>query len=292
MNTLPKHTDGLNAFQLKVIALVAMTIDHLAAFGFELPLFAAYCTPLRIIGRIAAPVFLFLLVQSARHTKSRKKFLLRLYLAGAGTGLFTTATNFFLGEIFGYFTPGNIIFTFFYTVLYIHLAEMFLDAVRSRSGKKAFLSLLLFALSLLPDLLYFRLTLPDDTPFRYQMLAADLRDSFLPSLRWGNGLSYGLPFILLGVVLYFLKTPKRQAWVFACFCLLCILGTGMTALLPGLDSLPYVSIYFNGIQAWMVLALPFMCLYNGQRGPDVKGLFYVYYPLHRYIIFMIGSFFA
>lgn len=288
MSAFPK----LNAFQLKRIALVCMTLDHLASFGFEIPVFAALYTPLRIVGRIAAPVFLFLLVQSTRHTQSRQRFLLRLYLAGVCVGLFTTATNFFLGEIIGYSTPGNIIFTFFYTVLYIHLAEMFLDAIRHRRWKKILLPLLLFALSLLPNLLYFQRMLPGDAPFRYQMLVEDLRDSFLPSTRWGNVTSYGLPFVVLGVVMYFFKTPKRQTWVFATFCLLCVLGTGLAVFFPAVYRLPDTSTYFNSFQPWMVLALPFLCLYNGEKGGGNKWFFYVYYPAHRYIIRVIASFFV
>lgn len=291
MNALLKYDDGLNAFQLKIIALVTMTIDHLAAFGFEIPPFSAYYTPLRIIGRIAAPVFLFLLVQSSRHTRNRKAFLLRLYLAGAATGLFTTATNFFLGESFGYFTPGNIIFTFFYTVLYIHLAEVFLHGWKTHNLKKAFLALALFGISFLPNLVWEWLVLPADAPLRYQMLAAGLRDSFLPANLYGD-LDYGLPFMVLGVALYFAGTRRRQCLVFTGFWLLCLVGWGTGLFVPWLHGIPHFATYCNAIQLWMVLALPFMCLYNGQRGPSVRGLFYAYYPLHRYVIFMIGSFFA
>lgn len=283
---------GLNATQLKVIALVSMTIDHLAAFGFEIPLFGALYTPMRIIGRIAAPVFLFLLVQSVRHTRSRKKFLLRLYLSGVCAGLFTAVTNFFLGETIGYFTPGNIIFTFFYTVLYIHLAEMLLDAVKNRMWKKAFFPLLMFALSLLPNLLYFQLTLPGDAPFRYQMLVENLRDSFLPSTRWGHVTSYGLPFVALGVIMYFFRKPKRQIGVFSLFCLLCAIGTGLGLLCPALYSIPEASTYFNSLQIWMILAIPFLCFYNGEKGRGSKWFFYFYYPLHRYAICVAASFFV
>ncbi len=287
MNTLPK----LNAHQLKLIALICMTLDHLASFGFEIPLFGALYTPLRIAGRIAAPLFLFLLLQSARHTQSRKRFLLRLYLAGVCVGLFTTATNFFLGETIGYSTPGNIIFTFFFTVLYIHLGERILNAVRSRKWKALLLPLLFLALSLLPNLLYFRLTLPGDTPIRYQMLINGLRDSFLPATRWGTVLDYGLPFVVLGVIMYFFQTPKRQIWVFAAFCVLCLAGTGLRILFPAVDTIPFAAIYFNPLQFWMVLTIPLMCQYNDQPGKSLKGFFYAYYPLHRYIIFIIASFF-
>ncbi len=286
MNTLPE----LNARQLKVIALLCMTLDHLASFGFEIPLFATLYTPLRIVGRIAAPMFLFLLVQSARHTRSRKKFLLRLYLAGVGVGLFTAVTNFFLGETLGYSTPKNILFTFFYTVLYIHLGEMLLNALRSRNRKNLLLSLLLLALSFLPNILYFRLLPPVDAPIRYQMLINGLRDSFLPATRWGTVPDYGLPFVVLGVVMYFFRTPGRQISVFAVFCVLCLAGTGLRILFPAVDALPFAATYFSSLQCWMVLSIPFLCLYNGEKGGGSKWFFYAYYPLHRYIIFALSFF--
>lgn len=291
MNDLLKHNSGLNAFQLKIIALVTMTIDHLAAFGFEIPLFASLYTPMRIVGRIAAPVFLFLLAQSTRHTRNRRKFLLRLYLAGAATGLFTAVTNFFLGKVLGYFTPGNILFTFFYTVLYIHLTETFLAAAKNRAWRQVLLSLLLFAISLLPNLLWDLFSLPAEAGIRYQMLAADLRNSFLPANFFGD-LDYGLPFILVGLVLYFARTGHRQCLVFAGFWVLCFVGWCCSLFVPELHSIPHFATYCNPIQLWMMLALPFMCLYNGRRGPGVKGLFYVYYPLHRYVIFAMGALFA
>lgn len=122
--------NGLTAFQLKIIALVFMMLDHIAAFAFEIPIVNRYSGYLRMTGRLAAPLFLFLLVQSIRHTRSKPKFLLRLYLAGMGAELFVTAMNICLGEVFSYFTPGNIIFTFFYTALYVVLIKSFFRWLR------------------------------------------------------------------------------------------------------------------------------------------------------------------
>lgn len=67
---------GLNAWQIKVIAVVFMTIDHLGAYGFEIPIIDAYNSKLRLVGRIAMPLFLFLLTESIHYTRNRKKFLL------------------------------------------------------------------------------------------------------------------------------------------------------------------------------------------------------------------------
>ena len=39
----------------------------------------------------------------------------------------------------------------------------------------------------------------------------------------------------------------------------------------------------------MALALPFMLLYNGQRGRGPKWFFYIYYPAHRYVISVVET---
>lgn len=65
--------------------MIAMTIDHLAAYGFEIPVFGAHFDTLRIIGRIAAPLFFFALTESVKHTRSKVRLILRLYLGAVGT---------------------------------------------------------------------------------------------------------------------------------------------------------------------------------------------------------------
>lgn len=64
--------DGMG---LKLIALVAMTIDHTAAI---LVRYGALYWPMRYIGRIAFPIYCFLLVEGYLHTRSRGRYLLRL----------------------------------------------------------------------------------------------------------------------------------------------------------------------------------------------------------------------
>ena len=128
---------GLSTSAIKWIALFFMTLDHIAAFGFEIPIVGRFYNPLRLVGRIAAPLFLFALVQGLRHTSNRPRFLLRLYLAGVGAGLFVAVTDLLFGEIVGYITPGNIIFTFFYVALYSWAVEGLMDAARKRNWRGA-----------------------------------------------------------------------------------------------------------------------------------------------------------
>lgn len=42
------------------------------------------------------------------------------------------------------------------------------------------------------------------------------------------------------------------------------------------------------IQWMQVFALPFILMYNGKRGKNIKYFFYVFYPLHVWILFIIG----
>ena len=285
---------GLTAFQLKVIALICMTLDHLAAFGFEIPGVARFEDPLRTIGRIAAPLFLFLLVQSVRHTRSKPKLVLRLYLAGMCVGLFDTGINFLFGEFLGYWTPGNILFTFFYTALYIVLIEQMVSAKKRRDFPALFPAAGVLILSLLPTLffdpLYDAIPMGNTTAERF--LFQGLRASFLPSF---YEVDYGIGLILLGVVLYFVQTKQRQCWVFLLFCLFCTAGALAGRGNPELYHISlckFVPVFFDLFQCRMILALPFLLLYNGERGRPCKWFFYWYYPLHRQLIHLIALFFV
>ena len=63
---------GIDAFTLKMIAAVTMLIDHTGYIFFPQYVF------LRIIGRIAFPIFAFLIVEGFMHTRNVKKYIYRM----------------------------------------------------------------------------------------------------------------------------------------------------------------------------------------------------------------------
>lgn len=63
---------GLTGNQLKILALIAMTCDHV---GLQL---LPRLDILRIIGRLALPIYAYMIAEGWHYTRDRKKYLLRL----------------------------------------------------------------------------------------------------------------------------------------------------------------------------------------------------------------------
>ena len=70
----------LSATILKCIAVIAMTIDHVA-FTFVPPESPVYFV-MRLFGRLTAPIMSFFIVEEFVHTKNYKKYFLRMFAFG------------------------------------------------------------------------------------------------------------------------------------------------------------------------------------------------------------------
>lgn len=108
-----QDTFGINGFTLKCIAMLCMLIDHTGAV-----LFPQYII-LRIIGRLAFPIYCFLLVEGAMHTRDIRKYELRLFLFAVISEIpFDLA---FFRQI--HWSHQNVFFTLFLGVVAIDLAK-------------------------------------------------------------------------------------------------------------------------------------------------------------------------
>ena len=66
----------MNRNQIKMLAIAAMTIDHIALVFFASDSLLYYV--MRLFGRITAPIMAFMLAEGFRYTRSRSWYLLRL----------------------------------------------------------------------------------------------------------------------------------------------------------------------------------------------------------------------
>lgn len=271
---------GLSISQIKWIALIFMTLDHLAAYGFEIPVFGAHFETLRIIGRIAAPLFFFALTESVKHTRNRKRFLLRLYLGAVGTGLFVAITNLLFHDSIGRFFPSNILCDYIYTALYIILIEQIIEGIKIKQWKQSLLALTGIAATGIPHFIvwgiyefpYAKYGLSPETVWTIQ----DFAGSFVLS---PLAAEYTILFVLMGILMYFAGNKYGKAAVLVLFSCLCYFG-GKMAILNHSLVIPIL----GHPQYYMIFAVPFILLYNGEKGTGSKYFFYVYYPVHRYLI--------
>ena len=103
----------INAATLQIIAILSMTIDHIAYYLFpDLTIF-------RIIGRLAFPLFAFMLVEGFKHTHSRSRYFLRLLF----TALVTQVLFYVVSSRFGYSYSHNVMFTLAFSLISLICAE-------------------------------------------------------------------------------------------------------------------------------------------------------------------------
>ncbi len=103
----------VSSAMLQILAMICMLIDHVGAYlvdNFWL---------MRVIGRIAMPLFVFGLTEGFIHTKSRKNYFLRIL----GAALVTEVVLYFLQQVTGSSGWHNILFNFLLAFIALLCAE-------------------------------------------------------------------------------------------------------------------------------------------------------------------------
>ena len=273
----PKKTfPGLSSSTLKIIAVVTMFIDHFTVV-FEAQLNARFpfllmdngLNVLRAIGRLAFPLFAFMIAEGALRTHSRGKYLLRL-------GLFALISEVpFDIALYGIaprnlltleaFSHQNVFFTLFLGLLCI----IVLDALNK--------------INLAPLGMLFAL------------FAGFVAEAVLTTDYGAMGVWVIFLFYLL------LKAPRgvRIAGVI----LACLALTVMLAFRPEVQEVRFVSgrvghrftfdvsALYNSYEFWAVFSSPLILLYNGEKGVRLnKYFFYGFYPGHLLLLWAILQF--
>lgn len=237
--TFPISFDG---FMLKYIALATMTLDHIAAV--LLPYWSPLYTIFRGIGRIAFPVYCFLLVEGFLHTSNRKAYFTRLLLFALISELPFDMALFHFPRV----TAWSVLSghqNVFFTLAFSFLAMYILDYYWYRQRMTGFLGLII--IGVLAEILHF---------------------------------DYGLTGVMVVTIIFICRNFRPD---------ISPVFMAILAVLP-LFSVQNVSGFC------VALAIPFLVLYNGQKGsplpdgrsfPGAKYLFYGYYPIHLFIIGII-----
>ncbi|WP_394957991.1 TraX family protein [Scardovia wiggsiae] len=107
---------GYSATVLKWIALITMTADHIGFILFP------QATALRVIGRIAMPVFAYLIAEGCRYSRHR----LRYFLTVLGTGAVCSVAAYYAA---GGTLYQNILITFALSIATICSLQSLIDSV-------------------------------------------------------------------------------------------------------------------------------------------------------------------
>ncbi len=241
---------SLSGSTLKIIAIIAMIIDHIAVvllgrivpieiFGlsfrrisslseFEKIIIIFYYT-MRIIGRISFPIFAYLLIEGFMHTKNLKKYAIRL-------GIFALISeipyDLAMSNRIIYLRKQNVFFLLFISLLVIAGIK------KIGEKKKGIISIFLKLVCLF-----------------FGMVISDLIST-----------DYGYIGVLTIVVIYFLRDKGKDiSIVSGCFVLM-------------------ISVKLEIVSIFSLIPIK---LYNGNRGLDIKYIFYMAYPAHLIILYFI-----
>lgn len=282
-----------SSFILRCIAAFTMTLDHVAKMiqVFLTPTggLAITCNVLSIIGRIAYPVFLFLLVEGFVYTKNLKKYMLRMGIMAAIIYVGFVGATFVVGDGISYILIylGNI---FIDLLLFL----VFFCFIFHENKKLRWLSILPFIYNLL-ILLIQNFYIPYFTG-----LALNLTAGLFAQYAVLNVFIFPLYPALYYLVSFIQKKIRHSEESIPSFknssfniriIVFAILVTILGVLCHVFTYFPKLFIAINFVtQTYMLIALPFILLYNGKKGFSNKIsqiAFYLYYPLHLVIIFSV-----
>ena len=116
----------LSSNALKLIALVSMTIDHIGLLLFPQYRF------LRIIGRIAFPIFAYMIAEGCRYTSNRIRYFLTVFLLGFAMQVFFWLTRRSVYQ--------HVLITFSMSIFLIYSVQI----AKKRGGVWVVLSVLVF----------------------------------------------------------------------------------------------------------------------------------------------------
>ena len=216
----------LDGTVLKIIAMISMVFDHAGDLLFPEQSW------MRIIGRIALPIFAFCIAEGYSHTRNKTKYLLRLCLFGL-------------------------------------ISELPYDLARTGGLEFGQQNIMLtFALAILALMVYDRITAGGKAVWKIiaGIAAAAVIGFAALILRFESNL-----FAIILILVFHIFRDKAH-WI------RCLAGL-----------IWHLAIRNIGIYLWGVLSFIPLLMYNGKKGKGLKWFFYVFYPGHLLLLFLIRT---
>ncbi|GHV95577.1 membrane protein [Spirochaetia bacterium] len=257
---------GLTGNTIKIIGVVMMIFDHLhQMFHVQgVPLWFGW------IGRPVLPIFVFLCAEGFAYTRSRKRYLLQLFIGFEFMNIVSEVLSLTMWNE-DVILINNVFQTLLLAALYMLFIEILRSGIREKQAGKITAAVLLM---LLPIAVGIGFLLIIESGTRWMFMVFRL----IPNIFATEG---GFTAILMGIVFYLLR--KHRLWQVAAFAVICVLSLVMF-LKAGNSPL-------SGSAQWlMIFALVPIVLYNGQRGKGSKYFFYIFYPVHIYALYIIAWF--
>lgn len=242
----------LDSNQLKLIAIIAMTVDHIAWAMFDGYPSALLPLVMHIIGRLTCPIMCYFIAEGYHYTRNINKYTFRLFaFAFVSHFAYIFASNDFVDfKSFIPFYYGNflnqtsVMWSLAWGLVMLRIA----DSKRIKSIYKVLLVILICII-----------TLPSDWSCIAAlciMVIGTNRGDFRKQMSWM------IFYVALYSLVYFFAIDKA----------------------------------YGILQMGVVLSIPVIAMYNGKRGKNpkinkfMKWFFYIFYPLHLFVIGLINYF--
>jgi hypothetical protein len=242
---------SLDAFTLKLIAIISMGIHHIFMVLWEVfpPLLHI---PMYIMRGITFPIMAFFLTEGFSHTSNIKRYMTRLLIFGL-----IAQIPYMLA--FGLLTL-NIIFTIILGLISLVLYDKFYIKAQKHGLFVALFVVLLIVSSFTVEGSFFGPLMI----FLYYVIKDEKKRRTFPLICWG-------------IMLILTNLLARLAFVLD-------EGAATASMQGGIMQLELLMMQFPVISIGTFLIIPLLRAYNGQRGRRAKFLFYIFYPLHLAIL--------
>ena len=241
----------MNANKIKLIACISMLIDHAGLLLFPSQIW------MRCVGRIAMPIFGFFIAEGARYTKNRARYFGRTFMLGILCQTVYAAEEIINGGIRSVYL--NILFTLSFAMLicftYIDFEKSIVNADKTK-------------------------VLVKGTVFVCTTVSFFAFDIFCTNSKELIGINVSYDYGFAGAILplfALLQTDRKSK--------LLLFAVGLVFFALSLQSSLWY-IWFS------LLSIPILFCYNGKLGnKKFKYAFYIFYPLHLGVLYLLDIFF-